>query len=429
MREESKMTVFGEIPDGWKIEILENLGTTYSGLSGKSKEDFGTGQPYITYMNVFSNTKINTELFDYVAISSSEKQNKVNYGDILFTISSETVNEVGMSAVMLEEFDDLYLNSFCFGFRLKSFKDLLPDFARYLFRGEEVRKIIAVLSQGSTRFNLSKNSFVKKVYIKLPPLPEQQKIATILSTVDEKIDIIDAQITQTRELKKGLMQKLLTRGIGHTKFQDSVLGEIPESWMVDLLDNQTKRVSGHTPNKAFANYYNGGIKWVSLADSSSLDKGWIFNTKNEISLEGVKNSSAVIHPKGTVLMSRDAGVGKSAVMGENMAVSQHFIAWICCEKLNNWFLYYWLQVKKEYFERIAVGSTIKTIGLPIFKKLQIPVPPITEQNEIATILQTIDEKIDVLKSKKESYQELKKGLMQQLLTGKVRVFQPELEIA
>ncbi len=421
MREGYKMTELGEIPEEWKIDLLENLGSTYSGLSGKSKDDFGIGKPYIPYMNVFSKGKINPDFLDYVSINPTEFQNKVRYGDILFTVSSETVDEVGMSSVLLQDFDELYLNSFCFGFRLNDFSSLLPEYATYLFRGDEVRKVITVLSQGSTRFNLSKNTLVKKLYVKLPPLPEQQKIATILSTVDEKIEVIDAQITQTRELKKGLMQKLLTCGIGHTKFKDSVLGEIPESWEVDLLDNVSKRVSGHTPSKSFGSYYNGGIKWISLADSSSLDKGLIFETKFNISEEGVKNSSAVVHPKGTVLMSRDAGVGKSAVMGEEMAVSQHFIAWICEAKLNNWYLYYLLQFKKEYFERIAVGSTIKTIGLPIFKKLQILVPPVSEQNQIATILNTMDDKLDTLQAKKETYQQLKKGLMQQLLTGKVRV--------
>ena len=146
---------------------------------------------------------------------------------------------------------------------------------------------------------------------------------------------------------------------------------IPDGWKYDLLETFAKRCSGHTPNKKHSEYWDGGIKWVSLSDSSSLDNGYIFKTDKEISEEGIKNSSAVVHPQGTVILSRDAGVGKSAVMAEPMAVSQHFIAWYCDNKktLNTWFFYNWLQVMKPEFERQAVGSTIKTIGLPYFKKL------------------------------------------------------------
>jgi type I restriction enzyme S subunit len=257
--------------------------------------------------------------------------------------------------------------------------------------------------------------------IPLPPLPEQQKIAEILSTVDDKIEVIDQQITETQALKNGLMQRLLTKGIGHTEFKDSPLGEIPKSWEVVKLDDVAIRGSGHTPNKQIAEYYNGGIKWVSLGDSKRLDNRWIENTKIEISKEGIKNSSAVLHPKETVLLSRDAGVGKSAVMKTEMGVSQHFITWNCKEFLNNWFLYYTLQNMKPTFERVAIGSTIKTIGLGFFKKLTLALPSKEEQDKIADILYTVDDKLEVLSEKKTYYQELKQGLMQQLLTGKIRV--------
>jgi type I restriction enzyme S subunit len=196
---------------------------------------------------------------------------------------------------------------------------------------------------------------------------------------------------------------------------------IPDDWKVSLLDSLTKRGSGHTPDKEFDEYYDGGIKWISLADSYRLDKGLIFETDTEISELGIKKSSAVLHPAGTVLMSRDAGVGKSAVMGSDMAVSQHFIVWRCKEELNNWFLYYWLQYKKEYFERQAVGSTIKTIGLPLFKKLTIVHPQYSEQHAIAHILSLMDAAIDKNKQLITRKELQKKWLMQNLLTGKKRL--------
>jgi len=197
---------------------------------------------------------------------------------------------------------------------------------------------------------------------------------------------------------------------------------VPEGWEERPLDDSAKRRSGHTPNRKIPDYWNGGIKWVSLADSSALDDGYIRNTDKEISAEGLQNSSAVMLPAETVILSRDAGVGKSAVLGEDMAVSQHFIAWTCDEqsKLNNWFLYNWLQMKKPLFERMAVGSTIKTIGLPFFKKLRINVPPLPEQRKIADILSTWDQAIEKTEALLSNARTQKRALMQQLLTGKRR---------
>lgn len=205
--------------------------------------------------------------------------------------------------------------------------------------------------------------------------------------------------------------------------REITLQKLPVGWKYDLLDNLAERCSGHTPSKSFPEYWNGGIKWVSLSDSYRLDKGYIYETDKEISLEGVKNSSAEVHPAETVVISRDAGVGKSGVMATPMAVSQHFIAWKCDnkEKLHSWYLYNWLQLNKEEIERQAVGSTIKTIGLPYFKKLKIAVPPFDEQKKIAQVLSTWDKAISVTEKLLTNSQQQKKALMQQLLTGKQRI--------
>lgn len=199
--------------------------------------------------------------------------------------------------------------------------------------------------------------------------------------------------------------------------------QIPLGWDYNLLDHFTMRCSGHTPSKSHDEYWNGGIKWISLSDSHRLDNGYVFQTEKEISEAGIKNSSAELHPAETVVLSRDAGIGKSGVMAIPMAVSQHFIAWKCdnLEKMHSWFLYNWLQLNKQEFERQAVGSTIKTIGLPYFKKLKIAVPPFTEQKKIAEILSTWDKAITTTEQLLANSQQQKKALMQQLLTGKKRL--------
>jgi type I restriction enzyme S subunit len=149
-------------------------------------------------------------------------------------------------------------------------------------------------------------------------------------------------------------------------YKQTEVGVIPEDWGMPLLDSIAKRGSGHTPDKKHPEYWNGPIKWVSLRDSDALDKVFIEETAATITPGGIANSSAVLHPAGTVVLSRDAGVGKSAIMKTEMAVSQHFMAWQCGATLDNIYLYYWLQAAKPEFERIAMGNTIKTIGLPFF---------------------------------------------------------------
>lgn len=198
---------------------------------------------------------------------------------------------------------------------------------------------------------------------------------------------------------------------------------LPDGWRRARLDDVTDRASGHTPTQAKPEYWGGGVKWVSLADSGKLDRGYIKSTTKEISMLGIKYSSAVLLPPQTVILSRDAGVGKSAVLKSEMAVSQHFIAWSCSAKnvLDPWFLYAWMQTQKPFFERMAVGSTIKTIGLPVFKRLTIDFPPLPEQRKIATILRTWDEAHNKLATLRANRGVLLKGLKQKLL-GRDGVF-------
>lgn len=193
----------------WKEVKLGDIGKTYNGLTGKTKEDFGEGEPFITYMNIFSNSKIDISNFEYVKIGVNENQNKTIYGDIFFTVSSETPDEVGMASVLLDRVDNLYLNSFCFGFRLNDLKSLLPEFSSYLFRNDLFRKEVYKLAQGSTRFNLSKLELMK-IKIKLPSLSEQTAIAEILATADRELQLQKEKLAQLQTQKKGLMQVLLT---------------------------------------------------------------------------------------------------------------------------------------------------------------------------------------------------------------------------
>jgi type I restriction enzyme S subunit len=204
-------------------------------------------------------------------------------------------------------------------------------------------------------------------------------------------------------------------------YKQTALGMIPVDWEVSLLDSVATRGSGHTPDKSHSEYWDGQIKWISLQDSDRLDQLYIYDTAAKITPAGIANSSAKMHPEGTVVLSRDAGVGKSAIMKDDMAVSQHFIAWQCGSLLNNHFLYYWLQSNKSEFQRIAMGNTIKTIGLSYFRQLVIPRPTKAEQQAIAEALSDADALTGLLEQLIAKKLHLKQGTMQEMLTGNKRL--------
>lgn len=197
----------------WKT--LGELGIFYGGLSGKTKADFQDGNAkYISYMNVYSNIAINTNINDFVRIGENENQNRVEYGDVLFTGSSETPDECGISSVLTEKISEpLYLNSFCFGFRLHDKNLFLPDFLKYLFRDDIIRKQIARTANGVTRFNVSKKLFAK-ILIPIPPLSEQERIVEILDKFDSLVNDISiglpAEIEARRKQYEYYRSKLLS---------------------------------------------------------------------------------------------------------------------------------------------------------------------------------------------------------------------------
>jgi type I restriction enzyme S subunit len=287
-------------------------------------------------------------------------------------------------------------------------------------------------SSGTTFLEISAEQF-GQMAIPVPPIAEQRRIAEILDTADEAIRSSERLIVKLDQVKQGLLHDLLTRGMDsngrlradYTRepglYRDTRLGPIPTDWKVHLLDEVSVRGRGHTPNKDITAYWNGGIRWVSLADSARLDKIYITETDKEISDLGIANSSAVKHRAGTVILSRDAGVGKSAILAQGMAVSQHFMAWTCGVELDNHYLYYWLQFMKPRFEAIAMGSTIKTIGLPFFRRLSIPLPRIDQQKAAAAQLLAADADIARHQVEARKQRVLKLGLMNDLLTGRVRV--------
>ena len=182
------------------------LGYSYSGLSGKSAGDFGTGKPFITYLNVYSNNVVNENDYQYVQIDEGEKQNVVQYGDVLFTLSSETPEEVGIGSVYLGQ-DEVYLNSFCFGVHIVNEELAYPPYISYYVSSTPFRKFIYPFAQGSTRFNLCKADF-EKASITLPSLDNQKRIHSVLNSITMKINTERAMLEQYVTQKQHLLRQM-----------------------------------------------------------------------------------------------------------------------------------------------------------------------------------------------------------------------------
>jgi type I restriction enzyme S subunit len=199
---------------GVEYKPLCELGTFYSGLTGKSKDDFSGGNAkFITYVNIFNHPSLETDVEEKVKIAEGEKQNTVQYGDMLFTGSSETPDECGMCSVLTHHTDEeMYLNSFCFGFRFNDLNDKSPDFMKHLFRSTDIRKKICKTANGVTRFNISKKEFAK-IEIPLLPLDVQVKLAAIL----------DRFFTLTTDLTAGLPAEIEKRKQQYEYYRDKLL--------------------------------------------------------------------------------------------------------------------------------------------------------------------------------------------------------------
>ena len=194
----------------WVKKRLGDIGFTYTGLSGKNKNDFQQGNAmYIPFLNILNNPIIDINDFEIVNVNNGEKQNKVLKGDLLFNNSSENPEEVGICSLLDDNIDNLYLNSFCFGYRLKD-KNISGLYLSYYFRSNLGRMLMIKLAQGITRYNLSKSKFLSSTILLANTFEEQKAIASILFDMDKEIKSLEDKKIKYEKIKQGIMQQLLT---------------------------------------------------------------------------------------------------------------------------------------------------------------------------------------------------------------------------
>ncbi|SMB92122.1 restriction modification system DNA specificity domain [Hymenobacter roseosalivarius DSM 11622] len=397
MKSGYKQTKIGEIPEEWEaVELIEAL-----------ELQRGYDLP------VQSRTKGEHPLIGSNGMIDMHNEWKVA-GPTIVTGRSGTIGRL-----YYEEANCWPLNTTLY---VKNTKGNDPKYLFYLLISIDLKRY----GTGTGVPTLNRN-VVHKHKIALPPLPEQQKIAEILSTVDEKMAVIDEQLAQTQELKKGLMQRLLTRGIGHTTFKDSPLGGIPESWSIIKLDDLVQVNRSITYGIVQPGPFDADGTF--LVRGKDYSRGWVSPD------DFFKVSKRVEEPykrarlkKGDILITIvGAGLGNLAIVpdwleGANITQTTARIA-IDSERADSMFYYYVLQspIGRENVRNYEKGNAQPGLNLADVKKFLVPALPLSEQRQIAQILTTVDAKLQVLTDKKAQYQELKRGLMQQLLTGQRRV--------
>jgi len=317
-----------------------------------------------------------------------------------------------------------------------------PQFLLRVLQHPRTSERADAFSTGTTsisRNRLSEDDFLHFPLV-LPPLAEQRAIAKVLGTVEEAIAKIEALIVALVDAKHATMRELLTRGVRREKAPMKrlparwVLGRvaegithIPADWDLVTLTKVAKLESGHTPSRHKAEYWKGEIPWLSLADTEALDALEVDHTSECVTAKGIANSSARVLPKDTVVFSRTATVGKAARMKRPMATSQDFANWVCGPTLVPAYLVQVFRHMEREWDRLQEGSTHQTIYMPVFKKLQILLPPTTEQQKIADIGEAFDMRIEKERETRKMLIENRDALAQELLSGRIRL--PESIIA
>ena len=370
-------------PDGVEWKPLGELGNFYSGLSGKTKSDFtGGNEKFISYVNVFNNPSLKTDVPERVKIAEGEKQNTIQYGDILFTGSSETPDECGMSSVLTHTIEEkLYLNSFCFGFRFFDLSDKCPSFMKYLFRSTNIRKTICKTANGVTRYNISKKEFAK---IKIPiiPLPVQEEIVRILDAFTELQAELQAELQKRLQQYNYYRDNLLTNFTPEQAPKEYTLGEVT----VDIY-------SGATPSKEKREYWvNGTIPWMS---SGEVNLGQVYEVEGRITQLGYDKCSTKMVPEGSVVIAL-AGQGKTrgtvAILRTSVCTNQSLAALVPQKEIvSGEYLYYYLKTQYAKLREVSAGDgTRGGLNLKMLRAYKVVIPSHKAQDQIVSILDRFD---------------------------------------
>jgi type I restriction enzyme S subunit len=431
-----------EIPISWEETKLKYVGNLYGGLTGKSGEDFKqvdnpNNKPYIPYTNIFRNTYISKSHVDYVVLNDGENQNKVEKFDLFFLMSSETYQDLGKSCILIDDIDELYLNSFCKGFRVNR-NDISPLFLNYQLLGSVHKELISIEGRGFTRINLRQDR-LNETPIFLPPLKEQLQIVQFL---DEKTELIDKlistkerKITLLKEQRTSLINQVVTKGLNpNVKMKDSCvewIGEIPEMWLMGKIKFLSEIISkGTTPstvgrevlevgNIFYVKVENIKEGYVGVPPSYFIDE----ETDKILSRSSLKENDILVVITGST-------IGKVVILPKEFTPSNtnQGISFVRLKnKSNVRFVWYWLstEIIQDRIKVVCTQSTQPNLSMEDLGNFSIPLPSELEQLQIVVYLDSktkeIDDLVKLEQKKIDLLKQYRQSLISEVVTGKIKV--------
>lgn len=403
-------------PGGWRAAKLSELGELVKARGGSKEDESVDGVPVVRYGEIYTrhDTTIRS-FYSFVRPELASNYTKIQTGDVLFAGSGETLEDIGRAAVYLGN-DEAHASGDIVILRPNRHVD--PLFLGYAANARSAVEQKMRLGQGGAIFHIHADQLAQ-MSVSMPTLAEQKKIAAILSSIDEAILATQAVIEQTRRVKEGILQDLLTRGIGHTRFSETEVGVVPETWRMmslgEVADVERGKFS-HRPRNA-PHLYGGRYPFVQTGDITAAGDLLVRHTQT-LNDEGLSYSR--MFPTGTILMTIAANIGEVALTTYEVACPDSVVG-IIAKKVDSLWLLYALQHQREGLDRKAAQNAQKNINLETLRPLRLAIPPKDEQSKIRDIVRA--SAIAVENAERENAQLLrtKAGLLDDLLTGRVRV--------
>ncbi|QZX99389.1 restriction endonuclease subunit S [Halobaculum rubrum] len=420
--QERQETPIGELPTNWGVEWLKDV--VKINPDGFSEDDWPSEMFEYISLSEASDGEIEESQTTPVEDAPSRAQRTVQEGDILVgTVRPKQRSHGFVSEEHAEKICSSGFGVLRPGTRLNS---------RYLLQEVLSNRFFSQMEAyvAGSGYPAVKISDLKKHRVAIPPLPEQRKITTVLYTIDRAIEKTEELVNQTERVKTGLTQDLLKRGINNQQMveTDSRFGSLPETWELRPL-KEVSEIAGRTaPEKDDTECWGGDIPWATPSEITSLVGQTIDDTEEQLTELALDKVSSNLLPPMSVLMTTRATIGECAVNTVEMTTNQGFKNIIPGKRLDTWYTYYRLDYEKDYLASLSKGSTFPEVGKDTVENFVIPIPPLEEQRKIGEKLRSVDEQILSYKENKSQYERLKRGLMQDLLSGTVRTTDTNIEV-
>jgi len=410
-----------DLPNDWKNLTLEECSTKITDGSHFSPKESKEGRFRIAtvanmekkHIDLESCKRISKEDYEMLVANGCRPES----GDVLFSKDGT----VGLSFAYKQHAELVLLSSIAI-IRPKGL--LNPEYCSYALQSTPVLQKIMGSRRGTGLKRLILAD-IERIQIPLPPLPEQVKIAKVLSTVDDAIQKSDEILAKTERLKRGMMKKLLGKGLGHKDFKESELGSVPKEWDVLKVSDVFKVITGTTPSTKNRGYWeNATVNWFTPADMTDISgQAYLTESRRRISLKAIEDTTLTVMPQGSLILSTRAPVGYAGILKAKSTFNQGCKGLLPNEgrDISPEFYYYFFSSIQKKLQNMSAGSTFTELGKDAFERCLIIYPEYSEQVKIAGIISSFDQKLELERKRKVKLERIKNGLMDDLLTGKKRV--------